>query len=395
MSRVSIVATLRRAIRSLQLRPVDVALAIGIAVIQVGGATLAGHGEEISLSVLGGLLLATGALALLARRRAPRAVLAITLVATATYQLLDEPDGPIYFALIVALITTMMSGRRSFAWLALAVGYVSILWLPSAVTDDEAPELAEAMAIAAWLLVLGAGAEIARVRRERAIERAEAAEQEARRRAGEQRLRTARDLHDVLAHNISLINVQASVALHLLDERPGQARPALIAIKQASKETLAELRSVLDILRDADDEAAPRAPAPGLGQLDELLAGARAGGLTVECHVKGERRPLPAGIDLAAFRIVQEALTNVRRHAGPARATITLRYGADELTVQVDDDGARVNGSRESIGSGGGNGIPGMRERASALGGTLEAGPRRAGGGFRVLARLPMGTEQA
>jgi signal transduction histidine kinase len=392
---VSIDATPRRAVRWPQLRPVDVALAIGIAVIQVGGATLAGHGQEHSLSVSGGLLLATGALALLMRRRAPRTVLAIALVATATYEVLDEPDGPIFFALIVALITAMMAGRRSFAWLVLAVGYGSILWLPSAVSDDEAPELIEAMAIAAWLLVLGAGAEIARVRRERAIERAQAEEQEARRRAGEQRLRVARELHDVLAHNISLINVQAGVALHLLDKQPGQARPALIAIKQASKETLAELRTVLDFLRDADDDAAPRAPAPGLEQLDELLAGAPAGGLTVECRVEGDRRPLPARIDLAAFRIVQEALTNVRRHAGPAHATISLRYGADELAVQIDDDGARLNGRHETIGAGGGDGIPGMRERASALGGTLEAGPRPAGSGFRVLARLPLETEPA
>jgi signal transduction histidine kinase len=260
------------------------------------------------------------------------------------------------------------------------------------VTDDETPGLAEAMAIAAWLLLLGAGAEFARVRRERAIERAEAAEQDARRRAGEQRLRIARELHDMLAHNISLINVQAGVALHLLDDRPGQARPALVAIKQASKETLAELRSVLDILREPEDDAAPLAPAPGLEQLDELLAGARAGGLTVDCRVEGARGPLPAGVNLAAFRIVQEALTNVRRHAGPARATIKLRYGADELTVQIDDDGARAKGRHDSMG--GGNGIPGMRERASALGGTLEAGPRAADGGFRVLARLPLEGEQ-
>jgi signal transduction histidine kinase len=268
------------------------------------------------------------------------------------------------------------------------------MWLPSVVTDEEAPGAPAAMAIVAWLLVLGTGAEIARVRRERAIERAEAARQEARRRAGEQRLRIARELHDVLAHNISLINVQAGVGLHLLDERPEQARPALTAIKQASKETLAELRSVLDILRDPEDDSATLTPAPGLEQLDELLAGARAGGLTVESRVEGERRELPAGVDLAAFRIVQEALTNVRRHAGPARATVSLRYGAEELAIQIDDDGARVNARHEDIGAGGGNGIAGMRERATALGGTLETGPSAAAG-FRVLARLPLEGEQS
>jgi signal transduction histidine kinase len=394
VGRVSIVA-IRRAVRRLQQRPIDIALALGIAVVQVGGTALASHGRQTSLTVFGALLLATGALALLARRRAPRTVLAIALVATTTYELLDEPQGPIFFALIVALFTAMMAGRRSFAWLVLVVGYGAIMWLPSLVTDEATPGLSEAMAIVAWLLVLGTGAEIARVRRERAIERAQAEEHEARRRAGEQRMRIARELHDVLAHNISLINVQAGVALHLLDERPGQARPALIAIKQASKETLAELRSVLDILREGDDDAAPVAPAPRLDQLGELLAGARAGGLTVHCRVEGERRPLPAGIDLAAFRIVQEALTNVRRHAGPARATISLRYGADELAVQIDDDGAGVNGRHQEIGTGGGNGIAGMRERASALGGKLEAGPSAAPGGFRVLARLPLDGEEA
>ena len=395
VGRVSIVATIGRAVGRSQLRPIDVVLALGIAVVQVGGAALAGHGQNNSLSALGALLLAAGALALLARRRAPRTVLSIALVATTAYELLDEPNGPVFLALIVALFTTMMAGRRGFAWVVLVIGYGLITWLPSVVTDDETPGLPEAMAIVAWLLVLGTGAEIARVRRERAIERARAAEQEARRRAGEQRLRIARELHDTLAHNISLINVQAGAALHLLDERPDQARPALTAIKQASKETLAELRSVLDILRDADEDAAPLTPAPGLERLDELLAGARAGGLTVEIRVEGERRPLPAAIELAAFRIVQEALTNVRRHAGPARATISLRYGADELAVQIDDDGARVNGRHEDIGAGGGNGIPGMRERASALGGTLEAGPRAAPGGFRVLARLPAGGRAA
>jgi signal transduction histidine kinase len=396
VGRVSIVARMRRPVSRSQLRPVDVGLALGTAVVQVGGATLAGgHGQHHSLSVFGALLLATGPLALLARRRAPRTVLAIALVATAAYGLLDEPQGPIFFALIVALVTTVMAGRRAFAWGVLTVGYGLIMWLPSFVTDEKAPGLPAAMAIVAWLLVLGTGAEIARVRRERAIERAQVAEQEARRRAGEQRLRIARDLHDVLAHHISLINVQAGVALHLLDERPEQVRPALTAIKQASKETLAELRSVLDILRDTDDDAAPLTPAPGLEQLDELLAGARASGLTVECRVEGERGALPARVDLAAFRIVQEALTNVRRHAGPARATVSLRYGADELAIQIDDDGARMNGRHEDIGAGGGNGIPGMRERANALGGTLETGPRAAAGGFRVLARLPLEGEQS
>ena len=199
-------------------------------------------------------------------------------------------------------------------------------------------------------------------------------------------MRIARELHDVLAHNISLINVQAGVALHLMDEQPGQSRSALQAIKQASNDALGELRSVLDILRQGD-EAPPRAPASGLAQLDNLVAGAGATGLEVRTRVEGTPRPLPAGTDLAAFRIVQESLTNVTRHAGPATAAVLVRYGADHLDVQVDDDGRGPSASGQA-----GNGIRGMRERVAALGGELTTGPRP-GGGFRVLARLPLDTE--
>jgi signal transduction histidine kinase len=207
---------------------------------------------------------------------------------------------------------------------------------------------------------------------------------EARRRAGEERLRIARELHDVLAHNISLINVQAGVALHLMDEQPGQSRSALVAIKQASNDALEELRSVLDVLRQGEEQP-PRAPASDLAHLNSLVAGVSATGLEVRTRVEGTPRPLPAGVDLAAFRIVQEALTNLTRHAGPASATVLVGYGSEELTAQVDDDGR----GPASNGAGQGNGIRGMRERAAALGGELAAGPRP-GGGFRVRARLPL-----
>ncbi|HEY4790092.1 MAG TPA: histidine kinase, partial [Actinomycetes bacterium] len=193
-----------------------------------------------------------------------------------------------------------------------------------------------------------------------------------------------RELHDVLAHNISLINVQAGVALHLMDEQPGQSRSALVAIKQASNDALGELRSVLDVLRQGD-EAPPRAPASGLAHLDSLVSGAGAAGLEVRTRVEGTPRPLSAGTDLAAYRIIQEALTNVTRHAGPATASVLVRYTQDGLTVQVDDDG---RGPSSPNGSGG-NDIRGMRERVAALGGDLEAGARP-GGGFRVLAHLPL-----
>jgi signal transduction histidine kinase len=235
-------------------------------------------------------------------------------------------------------------------------------------------------------------AEVAVAGRQRRLDAERSRAEEARRRAGEERMRIARELHDVLAHNISLINVQAGVALHLMDEQPGQSRSALQAIKQASNDALGELRSVLDVLRQGD-EAPPRAPASGLAQLDGLVAGAGATGLEVRTRVEGTPRPLPAGTDLAAYRIVQESLTNVTRHAGPARATVLVAYGETDLTVQVDDDGNGLEPpSAAAIPLRPGRGLVGMRERVAALGGELTTGPRP-GGGFRVLARLPIGAE--
>jgi signal transduction histidine kinase len=270
--------------------------------------------------------------------------------------------------------------------LALAVGLQVVAGLAGIVPFIVVAELSEVLLAAdpvdadrAWAL-----AEVAMTGRQRRLAAERTRAEETRRRAGEERMRIARELHDVLAHNISLINVQAGVALHLMDEQPGQSRSALVAIKQASNDALGELRSVLDVLRQGD-EAEPRSPASGLAQLDRLVAGAGATGLAVRTRVEGRPRPLPAGTDLAAFRIVQEALTNVTRHAGPATATVLVGYGEEELTVQVGDDGR----GPASNGAGQGNGIRGMRERAAALGGELTTGPRP-GGGFRVLARLPL-----
>ena len=188
----------------------------------------------------------------------------------------------------------------------------------------------------------------------------------------------------MLAHDISLISVQAGVALHLMDEQPDQARTALTAIKAASKDALGELRSVLDVLRQGD-EGPPRSPTAGLEDLDRLVAGAAAAGIDVRVVTSGTPRRLPPTVDLAAFRIVQESLTNVTRHAGPATATVSLTYGDGDLTVEVEDDGRAANGAPAP---GAGNGIRGMQERAAALGGTLDAGPKP-GGGFRVRAKLP------
>jgi signal transduction histidine kinase len=376
--------------RPLDQRWVDVLVALAVAILQVGATAAAGHNqpERSSLDALGIALLLAGPAALLVRRRWPEATLAVAFSADLTYWLTDYPRGPAGFpSLIFAFVNAVLAGRRAFAWGTLAVGYVAFTVLPP-LLDQESWSVGRALGLAAWLLVLGTGAEILRTRRERRAELAHVQAEEARRRASEERLLIARELHDVLAHNISLINVQAGVALHLLDERPDQARPALTAIKDASKEALGELRSVLDVLRRGEDGAtAPRAPTAGLRDLPGLVERTRAAGLDVALDVVGDTRPVSAGVDLAAFRIVQEALTNVVRHAGGASARVRLDYGDHQLTVQVDDDGTGASAPpRDDPG----RGIAGMRERVQALSGTFEAGPRP-GRGFRVRAKFPIG----
>jgi signal transduction histidine kinase len=375
--------------------PTDVAVAVLVGVVQLALTTLAAHRqpERQSLDLAAYLLLAAGPVALYWRWRSPTLVLAVVMATSVLYFALGYPYGPAWLALIVALWTAVTGGARRAAWATAFLGLAAYFTL-APVFDRGAPVASVPAVIAhlGWLLVVLAVAEVALAARQRrqAAERTRA--EEARRRAGEERMRIARELHDVLAHNISLINVQAGVALHLMDEQPGQSRSALVAIKQASNDALGELRSVLDVLRQGD-EAPPRTPASGLAHLDRLVAGAEATGLEVRTRVEGTPRPLPAGTDLAAYRIIQESLTNVTRHAGPASATVLVRYGPGDLTVQVDDDGC----GPAPPGNGGpvistGNGIRGMRERVTALGGELTTGPRP-GGGFRVQARLPLDTE--
>jgi len=222
---------------------------------------------------------------------------------------------------------------------------------------------------------------------QRAEEAERTKDEAARRRAMEERLRIARELHDSLTHSISVIQVQAGVAVHLARKRGEDVPPALLAIQEAGADAGRELRETLGVLRSEED-----ADGSGLSQLDGLVARARAAGLPVTVTVTGAQRPLPPEADQAAYRIVQEALTNVSRHAGAASASVHLHYRPGTLSIQVDDDGkGRVtstgtgNGARPS---GPGLGLVGMRERVSALGGQLQAGPRDAGG-FRVRAGLP------
>ena len=383
---------------------------------------------------------AIGPIALLAKRAYPRAVLAIVFAATAAYALIGYPAGPAFLSLIVAFWFVVSRGDRV---VGAGLHRDRLGRLPVAAVGDRDRRAAvggSAAGLAAWLLVLLFAGEAVRARRERVAAVRRGREQEGRRRAEEERLRIARELHDVLAHNISLINVQSGVALHLLDERPEQARTALAVINDASADALREIRSVLGVLRQVD-ERAPRRPAASLERLRRPdLAVGRRRSRRRRPDRRSSRGRLPSDVDLAAYRIVQESLTNVSRHAGTGKARVRLRYDDRELGLEVDDDGSgggggggggsgRDSGGGDSGGrggadsggggrggadsggggrggggrggadsgragagaaAGGGNGIVGMRERAAALGGELRAGPR-AEGGFRVSARLPFG----
>jgi signal transduction histidine kinase len=367
---------------------VDGALAAGLAAFLTVGTYFASQGQPdrrpFDAGAIALVIVAAGALAW--RRRRPVAVLGVVFGAALIYFVVGYANGPIWLALIVAYFTAVVGGHRLAAAVTAVVGFGVFPWLDYLLRDQPGPSLVGMAGLAAWLLVLLGVAEAIRIRRERMVEAARIREEEALRRAGEERLRIARELHDTLGHHLSLINMQSGVALHLNKELPEQARSSLAAIKQASKEALAELRSVLDILRQ-EGEPASRSPTWTLARLEDVVSQAAAAGLVVRTESDGEVRPLPFAVDVAAFRIVQEALTNVARHAGPATATVRISYGDRDLSVQVDDDGRGLSAHESAPGSG--KGIVGMRERVAALGGDLQAGPRP-GGGFRVRACLPL-----
>ncbi|WP_235018274.1 sensor histidine kinase [Thermomonospora echinospora] len=218
--------------------------------------------------------------------------------------------------------------------------------------------------------------------RERREHAAELRAQAAARAVAAERLRIARELHDMIAHSVGVIAIQAGMGARVMDTRPEEARKALAAIEATSRETLTGLRRTVSALRRAEPGGAPLTPAPGLADVDRLVASSRDAGVRIEVTWRGRRRPVPSDVDLAAFRIVQEAVTNVVRHAGVPACRVTVEHGDDELVIEVDDDG------RGGV-PGTGYGLVGMRERVALLGGRFSAGPRP-DGGFRVRARLPL-----
>jgi signal transduction histidine kinase len=372
------------------------ALAVGTAnLLTAGVSNTAGVGRAPwrPLDALGYLLLAIGPLALVFRRRWPLGVLAAVMAVSAAYSARTYPEGGTGFTGFVALYTVAVWEERR--WLVAAATAVTValavatevVFYGTTMIEGEPLYVAVVVFSASWLgeAVRNRRAYVAELR-DRAERAERTREEEARRRVDEERLRIARELHDVVSHSIGVISVQAGVASHVLERRPDKAAKALATIRQASDEALGELHAMLGVLRQPDGHA-PLTPAPGLAQLGALVAQAEGAGLQVAVAVDAAAERLPPALDLACYRIVQESLTNVVRHAGATRATVTVTAG-DTLVVEVSDDGA--GSAPPGSGNGAGQGIVGMRERARALGGTLEAGPRPEGG-FRVRASLPVG----
>lgn len=362
--------------------PPTAVIVVVVAVIQVAGSAFAslrqpGHAPLDPLALA---LLLLGPAALAFRRRAPLVMLPVAAGATGAYLALGYAWGPVVLSFALALVLTAAAGKRMMAWSGAAAG-ILVLFLAAARSGDEAA-FVRAFAGSSWLAVLVLIGEGVRFRGERVAERHRqqaAAEQAAR---DEYRLALARDIHDVVAHSLSLINVRASVALHLGEKDPAQFRPALETIKAASKESLAEVRQLLGVLR----EDVPLSPTtrPSLGRVPEIVDNARRAGLNVSLQADPGMENVPGTVQEAAYRIVQEALTNVVRHSGAGTAQVSVHASGGELLVIIDDDGAGAGKAPE------GNGITGMRERVVALGGGLELGPAPSGTGWRVRAALPL-----
>ena len=329
--------------------------------------------DRLDLDGVGVLLVLAGPLLLFGRHRMPVVVLAGNLGASALYYSLGYRFAPVVIGLAVAIVSTVTRPDRHVqAWAATGAGFAGYLVLSRVVHRQDGPSVVAEVAIAAVLALILTAGEANRVtaQRRREIERVH---------VSEERLRVARDLHDVLAHQVSLVTVHANLALRAMDRDPERVRTSLATIKEVSKGTMVDLRAVVAALR-GDDEP-PRQPAPGLAQLDELCTWSGLGGLRVDAVLVGEPRPLPTAVDLAAYRIIQEAVTNVRRHSSARTVTVTLDFGADALDVEVADDGRSSQVSE-------GAGVAGMRERALTVGGAFEiaANGHR---GVRIRARLP------
>jgi signal transduction histidine kinase len=331
-------------------------------------------------------------LALLMRRRFPFAspVLVFFLYAAVSFADRDAVSsldtGAFTLLLAFWAVGAQEESRQAAAGVAIGCATVAVLIERDLQIDPSngVEEVMLGVCVALAAFVLERRARRAAALEERAVRLEEEREENERAAVAEERRRIARDLHDVVAHGVGVMTVQAGAARLLLEDDPARAREPLLAVEQAGRQALAELRRLLGILRRDERDAGLR-PQPGLADLGELVAQARRAGLPVELVVEGAPVALPAGVDLAAYRIVQEGLTNTHKHAGPARAGVAVRYGPDTLELEITDDG------RAGTNGGGGHGLVGMRERVALYDGRLEAGPRPEGG-FTIRAHLPLDT---
>jgi signal transduction histidine kinase len=372
--------------RSVHLLDAVVPLVVG-AVITLGGVLRGGDGAR-PLALVVGL---GAAASLAARRRAPGWTLIVSGgLALILFHIEPAAAATVVLAPAVALYSLALTRGRT-ARLVAAVAAVAAVILAEALHPGS-PTLLQTLGHALLVAIPLLAAEAHRNRhayvsllRERLEVAERTREQEAERRAEQERMRIARDLHDVVAHTLTTINVQAATAAELLDRNPGHARTALETIEGASRDAIDELRTILGILRDDDERDAPRAPVPGVDTVAELVRRTREGGLDVRLEVTGERpERVPDPVSLAAFRIVQESLTNASRHAAGASVRVSLAFEPACLAVAVENGAGESTGANGAIG---GVGIVGMTERAAAVGGTLHAAALP--GGFRVAAELP------
>ena len=371
-------------------------------------ASTVGATDARELDGLGWALLAANVLPLLALRRAPLLVVACCSVAFPAWAALGYPTDLLQSLPNLAAMFAVGAAPRPLWWRSLALlSPAEMLAAPATgIWDVDLLEIGYVaiMFVSGWGLgvVLAARRGYIRALEEKAAALEAARQELARRAVLEERTRIARDLHDILAHAMSVITVQAGVGAHLLERDPEQARRALVVIEETGRGALQEMRRLLGALRAGDP---PTEPQPGLASLDRLASQASAAGVPVELQVEGPARPLPAGLEVSAYRIAQEALTNTIKHAPGGRATVTVRYRPHTVELEVVDSGGAANGSESSEkgseSAGGrqatdsdrqdrrsaGHGLRGMRERVALYGGVFEAGP--CPGGFRVLAAFP------
>ena len=361
---------------------IDAAVSVAMLAVLVGVAAATHPHHSGGAHTLALFLLAPFAsLPLAMRRRWPVPVFFVVLVASVAYELLG-PKATTVTGATYGLYTVAVQADRSWSLLALAAieagGVVDVLFTTTGKDRTATDAFTALVQLTVWIAAEG-------IRRHRAYV-ASLRERALREALSEQRLQIARELHDIVAHAMSVVAVQAGVGSHLIATRPDEAAKSLRAIEDTARAALSETRSLLSVMRDEDHDPASRSPAPGLDNLQALVQRVADAGQPVALHVEGQPRALSHSLELSLYRVVQEALTNVVRHAAPsASATVIIRYDDGGVAVEVTDDG-RGTGHKRADGHG--HGLAGMRERVSLLGGELSAGPR-AGGGYRVVAHLP------